>query len=125
MFERACIALHGIGTLPILAYDPHPVPAVWLRFAFSPCRRLFSNGRSMFPFAVLYFTGSGHFNMSMRAFAKAKGLKLSDKGLFKVNMVNGKEVYKFDDSFKYVPVHICYDSSSSSSSSSSARCSQT
>eukprot|EP00752_Nemacystus_decipiens_P005447 g4937.t1 len=55
---------------------------------------------SMFAFAVLYFTGSGHFNMSMRAFAKAKGLKLSDKGLFRVNRVNGKEVHKFDDSYK-------------------------
>lgn len=50
----------------------------------------------MFAFAVLYFTGSGHFNMSMRSFAKMKGLKLSDKGLCRVNTVNGKEVHKFD-----------------------------
>lgn len=50
----------------------------------------------MFAFAVLYFTGSGHFNMSMRSFAKMKGLRLSDKGLFKVNRVNGKEVFVSD-----------------------------
>lgn len=54
----------------------------------------------MFAFAVLYFTGSGHYNMSMRAFAKAKGLKLSDQGLFKVNTVNGKQVHKFEDSYR-------------------------
>ena len=58
----------------------------------------------MFAFAVLYFTGSGHFNMSMRAFAKAKGLKLSDKGLFKVNTVNGREVHRSTDSYRYALV---------------------
>lgn len=49
----------------------------------------------MFAFAVLYFTGSGRFNISMRSFAKMKGLKLSDKGLCKVNSVNGEEVHRF------------------------------
>ncbi|CAN0074748.1 unnamed protein product [Ectocarpus fasciculatus] len=47
---------------------------------------------SMFAFAVLYFTGSGDFNMNMRCFAKSKGLKLNDKGLFKVDAFSGEEV---------------------------------
>ncbi|CAM9648921.1 unnamed protein product [Ectocarpus sp. 8 AP-2014] len=47
---------------------------------------------SMFAFAVLYFTGSGDFNMNMRCFAKSKGLKLNDKGLFKVDPFSGEEV---------------------------------
>mmetsp|Transcript_24235 Transcript_24235/g.71155 ORF Transcript_24235/g.71155 Transcript_24235/m.71155 type:complete len:598 (-) Transcript_24235:115-1908(-) len=34
-----------------------------------------------FPFAELYFTGSAHFNRSMRLWAKKKGWSLSDKGL--------------------------------------------
>ena len=34
------------------------------------------------PCAALYFTGSGHFNRSMRLFCKRKGLKLSDTGLW-------------------------------------------
>ncbi|CAM9445047.1 unnamed protein product [Ectocarpus sp. 13 AM-2016] len=46
----------------------------------------------MFAFAVLYFTGSGDFNMNMRCFAKSKGLKLNDKGLFKVDPFSGEEV---------------------------------
>ncbi|CAM9673875.1 unnamed protein product, partial [Ectocarpus fasciculatus] len=50
---------------------------------------------SLFAFAVLYFTGSSHFNRSMRSFAKIKGLKLSDKGLCRVNTVNGEEVHRF------------------------------
>ena len=38
---------------------------------------------AMLPFATLYFTGSGHFNRSMRLFCKKKGLKLSDQGLWR------------------------------------------
>lgn len=53
----------------------------------------------MFAFAVLYFTGSGHFNMSMRSFAKMKGLSLSDKGLVKVNWANGKKM-RTSDSYR-------------------------
>lgn len=34
-----------------------------------------------FPFAVLYFTGSGYFNRSMRLYAQKKGFHLSDKEL--------------------------------------------
>ncbi|KAJ4457926.1 putative DNA polymerase lambda [Paratrimastix pyriformis] len=34
---------------------------------------------SEFPFAVLYFTGSGYFNRSMRLLAKKKGFSLSDR----------------------------------------------
>lgn len=33
------------------------------------------------PFALLYFTGSDHFNRSMRHFAKQKGYTLSDRGI--------------------------------------------
>jgi hypothetical protein len=33
----------------------------------------------MFAFALLYFTGSDHFNRSMRLFASKKGYSLSDK----------------------------------------------
>lgn len=40
--------------------------------------------RSMFAFAVLYFTGSGHFNRSMRLYASKLGYSLSDKSLCKV-----------------------------------------
>lgn len=36
---------------------------------------------SLFPFALLYFTGSDHFNRSMRLYAKKRGFHLSDKGL--------------------------------------------
>lgn len=38
--------------------------------------------RSLLPFATLYFTGSDHFNRSMRLYAKRRGFHLSDKGLY-------------------------------------------
>jgi len=42
------------------------------------------------PFALLYFTGSGYFNRSMRAWAdKAKGLSLHDRGF---NLVRGNDM---------------------------------
>jgi len=37
--------------------------------------------RNEWPFALLYFTGSDHFNRSMRLFADKKGYSLSDHGL--------------------------------------------
>eukprot|EP01039_Chlorochromonas_danica_P010650 gene10650-11809_t len=37
--------------------------------------------RSMLPFAILYFTGSDHFNRSMRLFAKRRGFQLTDRHL--------------------------------------------
>ncbi|MES1910923.1 MAG: hypothetical protein MHM6MM_003441 [Cercozoa sp. M6MM] len=38
---------------------------------------------SVFPFALLYFTGSDHFNRSMRYFAKRQlNMSMSDKGLY-------------------------------------------
>jgi hypothetical protein len=33
----------------------------------------------LLPFAMLYFTGSDHFNRSMRLYAKKRGFSLSDK----------------------------------------------
>ena len=39
--------------------------------------------RELGAFATLYFTGSDHFNRSMRLYAKRNGFHLSDKGLFR------------------------------------------
>lgn len=38
--------------------------------------------REQFGYAVLYFTGSDHFNRSMRLYAQKKGYSLSDHGLY-------------------------------------------
>ena len=40
--------------------------------------------RSQLAFALLYFTGSAHFNRSMRLFASKKGYSLSYEGLYPV-----------------------------------------
>lgn len=48
--------------------------------------------RRCFGLALLYFTGSDHFNRSMRLFARKKGWTLSDRELKPVTRVNGKEV---------------------------------
>lgn len=45
-----------------------------------------------FPFALLYFTGSDHFNRSMRYFSKTKGWTLSDAGLAKAVRYRGSRV---------------------------------
>ncbi|OQS04583.1 DNA polymerase lambda [Thraustotheca clavata] len=45
--------------------------------------------RNVFGFALLYFTGSDHFNRSMRAYAKQKGYSLTDRGLTKVARAKG------------------------------------
>uniref|UniRef100_K3WBD7 DNA polymerase n=1 Tax=Globisporangium ultimum (strain ATCC 200006 / CBS 805.95 / DAOM BR144) TaxID=431595 RepID=K3WBD7_GLOUD len=52
--------------------------------------------RACFGFAMLYFTGSDHFNRSMRLFARKKGWNLSDRNLMPVDRVNGKEICKGD-----------------------------
>lgn len=49
-----------------------------------------------FAFALLSFTGSDHFNRSMRYFAKRKGLSLSDKSLCKAVRVKGEKVHVGD-----------------------------
>ena len=46
-----------------------------------------------FPFAVLYFTGSDHFNRSMRYFAKRKGFTLSDTQLARAVRVGKTKVH--------------------------------
>lgn len=48
--------------------------------------------RRCFGFALLYFTGSDHFNRSMRLFANKKGWSLSDRALKPVTRVNGVNV---------------------------------
>lgn len=47
-------------------------------------------------FALLYFTGSGNFNRSMRLFAQKKGYSLSDYGLTPVLRVKGEKVAEFE-----------------------------
>lgn len=42
------------------------------------------------PFALLYFTGSDHYNRSMRFLAKKKGYSLSDQGLYRHNTDSSK-----------------------------------
>jgi DNA polymerase lambda len=48
--------------------------------------------RRFFGFALLYFTGSDHFNRSMRLFARKKGWSLSDRSLTRVIRHNGMKV---------------------------------
>mmetsp|Transcript_28070 Transcript_28070/g.38967 ORF Transcript_28070/g.38967 Transcript_28070/m.38967 type:complete len:759 (+) Transcript_28070:132-2408(+) len=50
--------------------------------------------REHFAFAILYFTGSDHFNRSMRWYAHRKGLSLSDHGLSKAIRVNREKVWE-------------------------------
>jgi DNA polymerase lambda len=53
--------------------------------------------REQFGFAVLYFTGSDHFNRSMRLYAGKKGFTLSDHGLFPVlRALKNQKVWKGD-----------------------------
>ncbi|CDW73148.1 helix-hairpin-helix motif family protein [Stylonychia lemnae] len=51
---------------------------------------------SQYGFAILYFTGSGNFNRSMRLFAQKKGYSLSDQGLQPVLRVKGQKVAEFN-----------------------------
>ncbi|KAK1948103.1 DNA polymerase lambda [Phytophthora citrophthora] len=48
--------------------------------------------RHFFGFAMLYFTGSDHFNRSMRLYANKNGWSLSDRALTRVMRVNGTKV---------------------------------
>ncbi|KAG7398652.1 hypothetical protein PHYBOEH_010701 [Phytophthora boehmeriae] len=48
--------------------------------------------RRYFGFATLYFTGSDHFNRSVRLFANKYGWSLSDRALTRVVRVNGRKI---------------------------------
>jgi DNA polymerase/3'-5' exonuclease PolX len=60
------------------------------------------------PFALLYFTGSGYFNRSMRYWAKRRfGLSLNDKGIFRetsnaASKVTDAEIDDEADVFEYL-----------------------
>lgn len=86
-----------------------------------------------YAFALLYFTGSDHFNRSMRYFSKKKGLTLSDHGLCKAMRVKGERIHTGNSFFcqsekdvfealglRYIPPNRrhCYENFVSSSSSS-------
>lgn len=61
---------------------------------------------NVYPFALLYFTGSGPFNVEMRKWALAKGYSLSEYGLKKVDedeFVNHKFV-KEEDIFEFLGI---------------------
>mmetsp|Transcript_7278 Transcript_7278/g.9709 ORF Transcript_7278/g.9709 Transcript_7278/m.9709 type:complete len:121 (+) Transcript_7278:2-364(+) len=62
------------------------------------CRRLDLKvySRKAYPFALLYFTGSDHFNRSMRLYAKHLGFSLTDEGLFPASRVQGEKVWTGD-----------------------------
>jgi len=65
--------------------------------------------REEFPYAVLYFTGSGDFNRKMRLKAKEKGYKLNEHGIFEIkskkrvnlDAKSEKDIFKFFD-MKYL-----------------------
>ena len=42
-----------------------------------------------YPFAILYFTGSGSFNVKMREYASKKGFRLNEKGLIDLKTQKG------------------------------------
>lgn len=50
--------------------------------------------REQYGFAVLYFTGSDHFNRSMRLFAKKKGYALDDHGLYPAQRSRKEIIWK-------------------------------
>ena len=47
-----------------------------------------------YAYALLYFTGSDHFNRSMRYFAKAKGYSLSDHGIVRAHKQGSNNVVR-------------------------------
>ena len=59
-----------------------------------------------YPFAILYFTGSGAFNVKMREYASKKGYRLNEKGLIDLKTEKYvKHIFKTEeDIFKYLGV---------------------
>jgi len=49
--------------------------------------------KSSFPTALLYFTGSGEFNVNMRKYALSKGFSINEYGIFKLTKT-GKKKFK-------------------------------
>lgn len=71
--------------------------------------------KNEFPFALLYFTGSGAFNVAMRNLAIQKGYSLSEYGLKHLQgphkdtfvnhlFENEEDIFKFLE-IKYIPPH--------------------
>jgi hypothetical protein len=57
------------------------------------CLLLFSYPAAHFPFALLYFTGSDHFNRSMRFYSRQRRWTLSDHGLCPALRVGREKVW--------------------------------
>jgi len=57
-----------------------------------------------YPFAILYFTGSGPFNVKMREYASKKGFRLNEKGLIELKtQKNVEHIFKTEkDIFTYL-----------------------
>ncbi len=63
-------------------------------------------GREQYWSGILYFTGSWEFNTAMRGYAKAKGLLLNQRGLFRKNVllpVNSEEEVFAAIGLRYIP----------------------
>ena len=51
-----------------------------------------------YPFAILYFTGSGPFNVKMREYASKKGFRLNEKGLIELKtQKNVEHLFKTEE----------------------------
>jgi len=72
--QEGCMTWMGVVKLPADRAPPGTAP-LHRRLDLKVFRK------DLMPWALLYFTGSGHFNRSMRHYASKLGFSLSDKGL--------------------------------------------